>query len=260
MKNSSRLIPALGFLLLLGSCASHDTTSSLQEGSKKLSARQVRELMNGSTVRLDGYGQEATVEFTGDGVMNGTNSTGDKDKGDWQVRGDALLCLRFKDWVQGDRFCYLVAGSGKDYQLFNRKGMKIYAMTVLTPGEQGSTTGSPAVRTPAPRPSRPALESAPQPEVMPLPVSPHAAEDVDFLIRQSAQNCPGCNLARVNLSGMSLIGANLQGANLTEADLSRANLRRANLRGANLYRANLRQADLTGADLTGANLSEALRE
>ena len=256
MKNSYRLIPTLGLLLLLSSCANHDLNAALEGGSKKLSARQVRELVNGSSVRLDGYGQEATVEFTGDGALNGTNTSGEKDKGEWQMKGDAL-CLHFKKWGLGDRVCYHVVSNNNAYQLFNRKGMKIYELTVLTPGEKEEDTAPPISGT-APRPSSPAAETAPQPEV--LPVSPHATADVEFLIRQSAQNCPGCNLANVNLSGQTLIGANLQGANLTEADLSHANLRRANLRGANLYRANLRQADLAGADLTGANLSEAIRE
>ena len=260
MKNFHRLLPTLGLLFLLGSCANHELKASLPEGAKKLSARQVRELVNGSSVRLDGYGQQATVEFTGDGGMTGNNTSGEKDKGEWQMKGDAL-CLQFKKWAQGDRLCYQVVGNGNDYQLFNRKGMQIYELTVLTPGEKVETSATAATASSdsasAVRQASPATETAPQPEV--LPVSPQAAADVEFLVRQSAQNCPGCNLAHVNLSGQTLVGANLQGANLTEADLSHANLRRANLRGANLYRANLRQADLAGADLTGANLSEAIR-
>ena len=265
MKNTFRLILSLGLLLLLVSCAHHNLDAPGGSGIKRLSARQVRELLNGSSVRLDGYGQTATVEFTGDGVMSGRNTAGEKDKGEWQLRGDTL-CLQFKKWAQGDRFCYQVAATGDTYQLFNRKGMKIYELSVLTQGEREEAVGTPATMpsdaasgsSPTTHSSGPAPATAALPE--PIPVSPHAAADVEFLIRQSAQNCPGCNLAHVNLSGMILIGANLQGANLTEANLSHANLRRANLRGANLYRADLRQADMAGADLTGANLSEALRE
>lgn len=262
MRKSTPLAPALGLLLLLSGCASHDHDTASQAEGKKLSGRQVREVVNGSSVRLEGYGQEATVDFSGDGTMNGSNTSGEKDKGEWQVKGDTL-CLRFEKWGEGDSICYQVEGGGSDYQLFNRKGMMVYDLTVITPGAPAT-----AVQTPRPAPSPTPRGEAPPPRSSGpgldparelFPPSPQAEADVEYIIRQSAKNCPGCNLAQAQLSGQDLMGANLQGANLTEADLSHANLRRANLRGANLYRANLRQADLAGADLTGANLTEALR-
>lgn len=260
MKKYHGFFSAIVLVGLLNGCASHDVEPTLKGGSRKLSTRQLRELVNGSSAHLAGYGQSATVEFSGDGTMAGTNTSGEKDKGDWQVKGDKL-CLHFKKWGQGDRICYLVAGTGSDYQLFNRKGMMIYDLTVLTPGTPDDTNeivpSAPVVNEAATSPSPAGSEVAPQHED--LPASPQVAADVEFIIRQSAQNCPGCNLAHANLAGMTLIGANLQGANLTEANLSHANLRRANLKGANLYRADLRGADLAGADLTGANLTEALR-
>lgn len=265
MKNLRSFTSAIGLLFLLAGCGSHDLDSAPKGGGKKLSGRQVREVVHGSTVRLDGYGQEATVEFTGDGTMTGTNTSGQKDKGMWQVKEDDL-CLRFKEWAQGDTLCYQVVGAGSDYQLFTRKGLMVYDLTLLSPG------GQEAVPTERPAPARVseddrAGDDSPPPSARPIsdlarapfPASPQAGADVEYIIRQSAQNCPGCNLAHAQLSGQTLIGANLQGANLTEADLSHANLRRANLRGANLYRANLQQADLAGADLTGANLTESIR-
>lgn len=260
MKKNSLLLSMIGLAFLLTNCGKHDLDSAIQQGGKKLVAAQVNELVLGSSVRMDGYGQTATVEFRQDGTLSGSNTAGEKDKGQWKVKDD-FLCLSFKKWGQGDSVCYQVVQNGNEYKLYNRKGMLFYDLSVLTPGEQKAL---PHIAQPLSR-----EEAAPSPSettVTPthsqpiLAPSPQAAADVDFIIRQSAQNCPGCNLAHAQLAGQTLIGANLQGANLTEANLSHANLRRANLRGANLYRADLRQADLAGADLTGANLSEALRD
>lgn len=251
----------IGLVFLLMSCSQHDLDSAIQQGSKKLSASQVNELVAGSTVKMMGNGQTATVEFRQEGTMSGTNTTGEKDKGLWKVRGDEL-CLNFKKWGQGDIICYLVVQNNIDYKLYNHKGMKSYDFSVLTPGKRGSQQDitSQATNETTTNVSISTAQINPESRPASLPSSPQAAADVEFIIRQSAQNCPGCNLAHANLAGQTLIGANLQGANLTEADLSHANLRRANLRGANLYRTDLRQADLAGADLTGANLSEALRD
>lgn len=259
MNRYYHIIFLLGLLLLLASCGKHDLDSAIQQGSKKLSDRQITDLVAGSSVKMAGYGQTATVEFRRDGTLSGANISGEKDKGEWRAKEDEL-CLRFKDWGEGDSICYQVVQNDSQYMLYNRKGMMIFDLKVLTPGpkeDPKNIVSIPPVGSSAGPPSS-GSEIAP-PRELPPP-SPHAAADVEFIIRQSAQNCPGCNLARAQLAGQTLIGANLQGANLAEADLSNANLRRANLKGANLYRANLRHADISGADLTGANLSEAIRE
>lgn len=263
MKKNYCVFPLISFFFLLTNCGKHDLDSAIQQGAKKLVANQVNELVAGSSVRMDGYGQTATVEFRQDGTMSGANTSGEKDKGEWQVKGDEL-CLYFKKWGQGDIICYHVVQNGNEYKLYNRKGMLFYDLSVLEPGEkkgQYDITSTPTNEGTANHLSFTESKVITGPREAIMPASPQAASaDVNFIIRQSAQNCPGCNLAHAQLAGQTLIGANLQGANLTEADLSHANLRRANLRGANLYRADLRQADLAGADLTGANLSEALRD
>lgn len=240
--------------LLLTHCMGHDVKPAALEASAQiLSTAQLRELIDGSSISMNGYGQTATVDFGQDGSLTGSNRTGEKDSGQWKLVEDEL-CLRFKKWGSGDANCYrVVEREGKRYELFNRKGMPVYDLIVVKPGEAATTATS--VPAAAPAATAGANPVAP-PE--PIKVSPHAAEDVDYIIRHNAQDCPGCNLANAKLSGQTLVGANLQGANLTGADLSRANLRRANLRGANLYRADLRGADLAGADLTGANMTEAL--
>jgi uncharacterized protein YjbI with pentapeptide repeats len=93
-----------------------------------------------------------------------------------------------------------------------------------------------------------------------LPATPdrYAGEDIRFINRELAKNCPGCAFANIDLRGADLAHANLPGADLSGADLSKANLRRANLRGARLEGANFSGADLGGADLQGANLRGAI--
>ena len=236
MTRYCHLFSLFGLLFLLTSCGKHDLDLAIQQGSKKLSEHQLNELVAGSSVKMDGYGQTANVEFRQDGTLSGANTSGEKDKGEWRVKGDEL-CLRFKDWGEGDIICYQVVQNGGAYMLYNRKGMMIFDLKVLSPVAKESikNTVSPTTAEGNVAPHSPASASATTKELS--PTSPQAAA-----------------------AGQMLIGANLQGANLAEADLSNANLRRANLKGANLYRANLRHADLAGADLTGANLSEAIRE
>lgn len=249
-----RLIPLFGFAVLLTHCVSHDPTPTALNGATILTAPQLSKLVDGSSISMEGYGQTASVEFNQNGSLKGSNRTGEKDTGQWKITENEL-CLRFKKWGSGDVNCYqVVEREGGKYELFNRKGMPVYDLNVVTPGEVSTQSKSLPIATDTPPPSGSANQQA-QPE--PILVSPHAADDINYIIRHNAQDCPGCNLAHANLSGQSLVGANLQGANLTEADLSHANLRRANLKGANLYRANLRGTDLAGADLTGANMTEA---
>ena len=256
MKKKSSLLLSC-FLLFLVSCAGHDLKNAVQKGEKKLSSSQLTSLVSGSSLRMKGYGQEATVEFTPDGHLSGTNNLDEKDKGEWRVAGDAL-CLRFKKWREGDVVCYRVARKDdNDYQMFNEKGMLVYTMSVLKPGGDVASGGVNNSQEAASGTTETMKTVSPPPA--PAPASHYAVEDEQFIIRQHAQNCPGCNLAHAQLAGQVLVGANLEGANLAEANLESTNLRRANLRGANLYRANLRHADLGGADLTGANLTEALR-
>lgn len=250
-----RLFSLVCFAFLLTHCASHDLDSTALNGGKVLTAPQLKDLVHGSSMSLEGYGQTATVEFNQDGSLKGSNRAGEKDTGQWKVIKDEL-CLRFKKWGAGDINCYrVVERVGQKYELFNRKGMSVYDLNVVTPGQAPAKASNAALTTAAPAQEN---ESDQQSQPQPILTSPHAAEDVNYIIRQNAKNCPGCNLARANLSGQSLVGANLQGANLAGADLSHTNLRRANLKGANLYQADLRGADLSGADLTGANMTEAI--
>ncbi len=244
----------LALILTLSACGTENINKAVANGAKAISGHDLRALLSGSTIKSEGYGEEARITFSNNGRLSAINLDKEKDTGTWQVDDQERLCLKFKKWGQGDKICYRVYKEDGEYKEFNDSGILAYTFTVLTPGgtfKEGisfDNSGGDKTATQDTKES-PATAAMPQP-----PASP---ADINFIIRQNAHDCPGCNLAKAQLAGADLNDANLQGANLIYADLSGSSLRRADLRGANLYRANLKGADLSGADLTGANLTEA---
>ena len=248
----------LGLALIFYGCGTEKISSAVKGGAQKLSAHDLNKLLSGSTVKSTGYGEEAEITYLPNGNLSAKNTDGDKDTGAWRVEDKGRLCLKFRKWGQGDKICYQVYQDGNEYKQFNSSGLLAYTFTIIEQGEQfqaGITSTAPA-----PANSREAVKPAAVkniPTASDIPAPPDSPADIEFIVRQSARHCPGCNLAGAQLAGADLIGADLEGANLTRADFSTALLRHANLKGANLYKANLKRADLTGADLTGANLTEA---
>ena len=249
--------------LLLAACGSKRLESYVEDGAERLNAAHIKQLLTNSIVAMTGTGgDEAELHFKTKGKVMGKNVEGDKDPGHWKVTANDTLCLEFRLWGEGNRHCYQVYGNDekKEYYLFNSKGMLMYTATITQQGNMGTfqegITDRRATATAAPAPA--AAPHAASATNGPPPLTPAAAQDIQYIMRQSARNCPGCNLARAILASANLMAANLEGANLTGADLNHAVLRRANLRGANLYQADLTGADLTGADLTGANLTGAI--
>jgi hypothetical protein len=169
--------------------------------------------------------------------------------------------LKFKRWGGGDKLCYEVYKLDNEY-IFFQKNSKRYTVTIteknfetpLIPSESKGT-GKNGQMTREPQSlgetstSMVAKESS-----RPAELTPQSKQEIGVVVRELAQNCPGCNLIKANLAGANLSHANLAGANLAEADLRFANLRRANLKGANLYKADLTGADIGGIELEGANL------
>ncbi len=252
--NYLKKIILLALILTLSACGTENINKAVANGAEALSGHDLRALLSGSTIKSEGYGEEARITFSNNGRLSATNSDREKDTGTWQVDDQERLCLKFKKWGQGDKICYRVYKEGKEYKQFNDSGLLAYTFTILTAGgtfKEGisfdNSTGTKAA----------AQGSKESPAVTDIQQPPDAPADINFIIRQNAHDCPGCNLARAQLAGADLNNANLEGANLIYADLSGSSLRQANLRGANLYQANLKGADLSGADLTGANLTEA---
>lgn len=254
------LITLLLFAVATYGCGAKNLDDAMSDGAKKLTTPAILDLLSGSTVQADGYGEKAEIHFLENNKLTATNKSGDKDSGNWTVDEAEMLCIRFYLWGEKQTLCYQVYETDDGLLLFNKKGIQLYRFTIL---EQGSTHFDEHIKYVSKDGNKPSVTDAKNNSgnLPPQPTAPQitkkTTEDVQFFVRQTAQNCPRCNLAKANLTGQVLIGANLEGANLTEADLTGAVLRRANLKGANLYKANLKNANLMGADLTGANLSEA---
>jgi hypothetical protein len=258
MKRLIFLLLLLSLAVILSGCGTKNLESAVNKGAVQLDGAALKKLFTGSTVHASGYGQEAEIIFHENNKLSATNTNKEKDSGKWSVRDDDLLCMQFYQWGEKQTLCYLVYDQDNNLLLFNKQGLQLYSFTIT---EKGPVNLEEEIHYSSPSEEKiksPATSASPESkQPPPIPFTRKTAEDVQFILRQTAQNCPGCNLAKAQLSGHILIGANLEGANLTEADLSDAVLRRANLQGANLYKANLRDADLMGANLTGANLTEA---
>lgn len=244
-------------ILSVAGCGTKNLEDAVEDGAQKLNGPAIQNIISGSKVSATGYGQEAEIFFHENHKISATNTSKDKDTGNWKIDDDQL-CMRFYQWGEKQTLCYLVYETDNEFLLFNNKGMKLYSFTMI---EKGSTNFEEGITHASSKTNMSNDSTATVNRDIPVPekinITQKTIEDVQFFVRQTAQNCPGCNLAKAQLKGQILIGANLEGANLTEADLSNTVLRRANLKGANLYKANLQEANLIGADLTGANLSEA---
>lgn len=239
------LLPALALLLSGSGCA---TTSSPPSGSSRgsaLSGAELRALLSGQTFRVNGYGEQAELVYGSDGSVSGSNPQGEKNDGRWSINPEGQLCQQFKRWGHGDRICYTVYRQGEIYQEYTANGLLAYTLEA-TARRAAAPSAPPAAGRNETSPDKPALVADPE----------TTKNDLRYLVRETAKNCPACNLSGAELAGADLSGANLAGTNLVEANLAGSNLRRANLEGANLTRANLRGAELKGANLEGANLTE----
>ena len=251
--------------LFLGGCGGKDLDKAVKKGASQIPGAELRGLLTGGKVLMEGYGQSATVGFLPGGKMSADNDQGEHNDGVWSVDAEERLCMQFKRWGHGERFCGAVYRQGERYRQFNEHGTQVYTFTVLESGhgrpEDGIVVKPKAdqeAKGEVKRPAESRTETSKSNPLGQVPYdSPQAKADVAYLKRNVARDCPGCNLAQADLSGMDLFSANLEGANLTGANLSQANLRRANLKGANLYKANLTNATLVGANLSGANLTDA---
>ncbi len=242
MKSTATVAAALALLLALAACATIPFHPLAPKAETALTAAELRALLDGQTFRASGGGEQAELTYAANGAIGGSNSLGEKNDGRWSISEEGQLCQQFKRWGHGDKICYTVYKKGELYQQYTANGLLAYTLTPL--GLTGRTEPAAPAAPPPPPP-----KSAGDPE--------KSKADLRQLVRATAKNCPGCNLAGADLAGADLAGANLAGANLRGADLSGANLRRANLAGANLSRANLRETDLRGTNLAGADLTEA---
>lgn len=253
----------------LGGCATKGIDQAVEQGAKKLSATDLSALVPGHTLHMQGYGVEADVEIRENGKLTAKNSEGEKDEGRWSIDDQDRLCIEFRKWSYGDKKCYEIYQLGDEFLQFTVKGVRAGTFTVNGGRLQNATDSKPAEKlsrdvvvedrseaVPEAEPPPPPPSYAPPrtSSDLPPPDDAQVQQDLRFLHRQMAKDCPGCNLAAVNLEGADLVRANLPGADLTNANFSKANLKLANLKGATLVGANLSGANLAGADLAGADL------
>jgi len=275
---ASKLCISLTIFVLAG-CGTSTINNAVKRGDKPLNVDEIYSLAKDNTLRLVSSDFDAHVFLAENGKITANSLKNADDKGLWDIKNNATLCLKFNTWYYGDLKCYSVyKETDRDsYLFFTANGAFAYTATMASGNSEnlkiasdkkaaefmrtslnngGSTKSktkatAAAVVTPAIINSEPVASS----------------EEIKHTVKSMAQDCPNCNLADADLRQAYLVGANLKGANLRGADLSRANLRRANLESAdlagatllstNLPGANLKDANLTGADLTGSNLIQA---
>lgn len=247
------------FLLALpiGGCATKTPQKAMEQGAKEVDGGDLTALLSGATIKLEEYGNAATVSLHADGTLQAENEDHITSDGSWKVDNDEL-CLKFRKWNNGDIICTDVYSLGDRYLQF-RDNVYLNAFSIVTPAVPRETERETGGTGPAPAAEQPLSSSQPNPppEQSAPPDDRYGDVDSKYILGKVAADCPGCNFAGLDLSGADLEGANLSGANLLRSVLSRANLRNANLSGTNLFGANLRDANLFGADLSGANLADA---
>ena len=280
----SRFVTGL-ILLLLSSCAASTVSTIEKKGSTALDAQEIFDLSSENTLRLISSEFDAYLFFSQDGSLSARSIFNNNiDYGNWDIKSDGKICIKFNVWYFGDTNCYSTYKEPEkdQYLFFTSNGALAYTVTASAGNPhrikiktrkdkkttyvrqsmsrtQGTRTvvAAPVISTPVPPPVQDATNSG----------STASKEEVKHTVKSMAQNCPNCNFEDADLRQAHLVGANLKSANLKNADLSRANLRRANLEGANLSGAtllstnlpgaNLKDADLSGADFTGSNLIHA---
>ena len=258
-----------------------------EQGAKQLAAAEVLHLVEGNTLFLRGFNENAHLFFDGSGRLFGRNTFADKDSGRWDVSESGELCLRMDRWWYGDLRCFSVSSQSDQDTLHlasgngvlqysakrelgdgqklavkaEKRGMRQRRSIRQQEGKTGRADQAEEVAA-----DMPAKTEGPT-VIEERAVVPRDNRDTGVTVAYLAKDCPGCNLAGADLgkaelvgaklAGADLHGANLSMANLRKADLSKANLREAILAYANLPGADLRGADLRGAKLKGANLIKA---
>lgn len=249
-------------LLFLPACGKRlHVDDAREEGATRLSGAEIENLVKGSTVHLVSWNEadEADVHLAENGSVSAENSLGEKTGGRWGINKEENLCLRFRDWGEGDLDCYQVYRMGGGYKLFQPEGGLQYSLSA------SGVRDSEAVEIWR----DPTVMASDEPEsggeekgwwsfsLFGGDDEKEMAEKAEPLSRQMQHLLEEGVCLQCDLSGSDLSDADLEGDNLEEADLSGANLARANLQGANLRNANLSGANLEGADLADADLRGA---
>lgn len=275
---AAKLCLILTILAYLSGCGTSTINNAIERGDKPLSVEEIYALVNDNTLRLVSSDFDAHVFFSENGKLTANSLKNADDTGQWDIKKNSTLCIKYSTWYYGDVKCYSVYDETErdSYLFFSDNGAFAYTATKTVGNSENLRAAQSRDKDEFMRESLSKEQSStPQksqaaPAAIPAVADPGPAassEEINHTLKAMAQNCPNCNLENADLRKAYLVEADLRGANLRGADLSRANLRRANLEGAdlagatllstNLPGANLKNADLTGADLTGSNLIQA---
>ena len=270
-----------GFLLC--SCGPTTVDRLVRDtGAQQMPAREVLQMVEGNTLFLHSFNEDAYLFFDGSGRLFGENTVTGKDNGRWDVSEGGELCVRMDKWWYGDLRCFSVysrpetdrlhlAGSGgviqftaerqdgDAHKLYTKAGKRGMDQRKSIRTQEAKAAGKPSTETAtaSPAPEVKSVKARTPAVIEDRPMGEQDSKDTGVTVAYMAKDCPGCNLAGADLGKAELIGARLAGADLHEANLSMANLRKADLNKANLREAILAYANLPGADLRGADLRGA---
>ncbi len=130
VRGSSILTLALTLMYLTG-CASTSSQSdsvapadiALPEGFSQLNASEMATLFTDKTgIGSTRDGTPYKVFYAAGGNAKGVSGDS-SDSGSWEMRGEQL-CVQWRQWVKGQRRCFLVGSDGKGrYRAYNKDRM-----------------------------------------------------------------------------------------------------------------------------------------
>jgi len=131
-KTSTRpLLAVVLALWLLGGCIESDRDKWVRRGARPAGAEQLRKLVRGNT--LEGYVQELKgfVAYMAPDGRSSVIVSGVKDVGAWRVRDDGQLCVRYRNWMDGDEQCAVYHTRDTRLRVFDADGKEQLGVRVL---------------------------------------------------------------------------------------------------------------------------------
>ena len=109
-----------------------------QQGAEKLTPEQVLSLVEGNTLRLNGYDTDAYLYMDRSGRTFAVDTYHNKDLGQWDVSDLGEFCIRMQNWWYADLSCYMMYQVGDNYKLTTDDGLIKFSVTQY-PGDYKSS-------------------------------------------------------------------------------------------------------------------------
>ncbi len=120
-------------LVIIWGCAGNLTIKKArQQGARQLTGVQLLKLIPDNTLHLAGWNNDmrADVVCRANGRIIAENCKGEKSEGGWSISQGDKLCLRFSDWLFGDKICYAVFQQDEKFMAFRSDGGLEYNFTL----------------------------------------------------------------------------------------------------------------------------------